>query len=124
MCMVEVIATDEALEWFTGLDAEDQEAVDFVVGLLRHQGPTLAGNHSSAIKGSRRLRELRIQSHGRPLRVFYAFDPRRDAVLLIGGDKTGDGRFYDRLIPRAEAIWAQYLTEQAAGLHDDDDDTT
>jgi hypothetical protein len=122
--MLEVIATDEMVEWFTGLDAEDQEAVDLVVGLLKDQGPTLAGQYSSAIKGSRKLRELRIQSHGRPLRVFYAFDPRRDAVLLIGGDKTGDGRFYERMIPKAQAIWAQYLTEQAAGLHDDDGDTT
>ena len=41
--MVEVIATDEMVEWFTGLDAEDQEAVDLVVGLLKDQGPTLAG---------------------------------------------------------------------------------
>jgi hypothetical protein len=121
--MLEVIATDEMVEWFTGLDAEDQEAVDFVVGLLKDQGTALAGKYSSSIRGSRRLRELRIQSHGRPLRVFYAFDPRRDAVLLIGGDKTGDGRFYERMIPRATAIWTQYLAEQAAGLHDDDEGT-
>ena len=41
------------------------------------------------------MRELRVQSGGRPIRVFYAFDPRRMAILLIGGDKTGDDRFYD-----------------------------
>lgn len=59
------------------------------------------------------MRELRIQSNGRPLRVFYAFDPKRQAVLLIGGDKTGDARFYDRMIPTAERIWKEYLDESS-----------
>jgi hypothetical protein len=43
--------------------------------------------------------------------VFYAFDPNRDAVLLIGGIKTGDDRFYDRMVPTAENIWREYLDE-------------
>jgi hypothetical protein len=43
--------------------------------------------------------------------VFYAFDPARQAVLLIGGDKTGDDRFYERMIPLSERIWAEYLKE-------------
>ena len=58
------------------------------------------------------LRELRIQSGGRPLLVLYIFDPRRDALLLIGGDKTGDDRFYERLIPQAERLWEIYQKEQ------------
>lgn len=120
--MPEVIATDEMVEWFGGLETEDQEAVDVAVGLLADQGVALGFPYSSALKGSRkRLRELRIQSRGRPLRVFYAFDPRRDAVLLVGGDKTGDDRFYEEMVPKAEKIWAQYLAEQAAGLHDEDE---
>ncbi|MHB8417817.1 MAG: type II toxin-antitoxin system RelE/ParE family toxin [Myxococcales bacterium] len=45
------------------------------------------------------------------MRIFYAFDPKRDAVLLIGGDKTGAGRFYERMAPTAERIWEQYLEE-------------
>jgi hypothetical protein len=59
------------------------------------------------------LRELRVQSNGRPLRVFYAFDPARQAVLLIGGDKTGDNRFYENMNPQAERIWKEYLDENA-----------
>lgn len=47
-----------------------------------------------------------------PLRVFYAFDPVRQAVLLIGGDKTGDDRFYERMIPLAERIWIRYIEER------------
>jgi hypothetical protein len=46
------------------------------------------------------------------LRVLYAFDPQRDAVLLVGGDKTGDDRFYETYVPRAELIWARYVEEQ------------
>jgi hypothetical protein len=59
------------------------------------------------------LRELRIQSVGRPFRVFYAFDPARQAVVLIGGDKTGDARFYERMVPLAERLWKEYLDETA-----------
>ena len=45
------------------------------------------------------------------MRVFYAFDPRRSAILLIGGDKTGDKRFYDRMIPVADDLYDEYLAE-------------
>jgi hypothetical protein len=57
------------------------------------------------------MRELRVQSGGRPLRVFYAFDPRRSAILLIGGDKTGDDRFYERMIPIADQLYDVYIAE-------------
>jgi hypothetical protein len=57
------------------------------------------------------MKELRTQSDGRPLRTFFAFDPRRTAVLLIGGDKTGDNRFYDRMVPIADDLYEAYLKE-------------
>lgn len=57
------------------------------------------------------MRELRVQSGGRPIRIFYAFDPRRMAILLIGGDKTGDDRFYQRLIPVADTLYDTHLAE-------------
>lgn len=57
------------------------------------------------------MRELRIQSKGKPIRIFYAFDPRRSAILLIGGDKTGDRRFYERMIPIADRLYTIYLEE-------------
>lgn len=83
-----------------------------VVGLLESFGLQLGFPYSSALKGSRiALRELRAQSGGRPLRILYAFDPRRQAVLLIGGDKTGNDRFYDEMIPIAEKLWNEYLSE-------------
>jgi len=57
------------------------------------------------------MRELRVQSSGKPLRVFYAFDPHRSAILLIGGDKTGDKRFYDRMIPVADDLYDDHLAD-------------
>ena len=57
------------------------------------------------------MRELRVQSGGKPLRGFYAFDPRRTAILLIGGDKTGDDRFYKKLIPVADRLYDDYIAE-------------
>jgi hypothetical protein len=110
--VAEVIGSDEFDEWFQSLDEADTDAVARIVDMLEMQGPTLPFPYSSAIKGSKvALRELRVQSHGRPIRVFYAFDPVRQAVLLIGGDKTGKGRFYETLVPQAERIFARYLQE-------------
>lgn len=84
------------------------------VGLLENVGVALGYPRSSAIEGaSFALRQLRIQSQGRPLRVFYAFDPKRQAVLLIGGDKTGDARFYETMVSLAERIWKEYLDDLA-----------
>jgi hypothetical protein len=114
--MIEVLGTDEFEEWFLSLDDSDATAVARIVGLLEARGTALGFPYTSAITSSHYpTRELRIQSGGRPLRVFYAFDPKRQAVLLLGGDKTGDRRFYARLIPRVEALWESFLRDFAAG---------
>lgn len=57
------------------------------------------------------MRELRIQHEGRPYRVLYAFDPKRTAYLLLGGDKTGDDRWYEVNVPKAEKIYAKHVKE-------------
>lgn len=57
------------------------------------------------------MKELRIQHRGRTYRVLFAFDPRRVGLLLIGGDKTGNSRWYEEFIPKAEAIYEQHLRE-------------
>ena len=111
--MGEVVATDEFRDWYRDLEDGDARAVARGVDRLEMLGVALPFPFSSALAGSRYpLRELRVQSGGRPLRVLYIFDPRRDALLLIGGDKTGDDRFYERLIPQAERLWEIYQKEQ------------
>jgi len=103
----EVEYTDPFGAWWEGLDEAEQESVDYGVRLLEERGPSLPYPHSSGIEKSRHghMRELRIQHAGRPYRVFYAFDPRRVAILLIGGDKTGTDRFYDEFCPVADRIY-------------------
>ncbi len=117
---MEVFHTDEFGDWWDALSEDEQEDVARVVELLRGAGVLLNFPHSSALKGSNRaLRELRPRKGASPLRVIYAFDPHRDAVLLIGGDKGADARFYEKIIQRAERIWKEYLDEQAKGLHEE-----
>jgi hypothetical protein len=57
------------------------------------------------------MRELRTQHQGRPLRTLYAFDPRRNAILLIGGEKTGDDRWYDVYVPIADRLYDEHLEQ-------------
>jgi hypothetical protein len=109
----EVEYTDEFGDWWQGLTETQQENVTALTLQLMEKGPQLPFPYSSGISGARHthMRELRVQSSGKPLRVFYAFDPRRHAILLIGGDKTGDKRFYERMIPIADALYDQHLAE-------------
>ncbi len=55
------------------------------------------------------VRELRVQHKGMPIRVLYAFDPRRVALLLLGGSKKGNERWYQAFVPVAEKLYDQHL---------------
>jgi hypothetical protein len=108
----EVMMTDEFEDWYKSLSEAEQDKVATSVKQLEERGVTLGHPATSAINGaSFAMRELRTQVKGDPLRTFYAFDPSRQAVLLIGGDKTGDDRFYERMVPTAEKLWNAYLEE-------------
>jgi hypothetical protein len=108
-----VECTDEFVEWWNALSENQQNDTAAIIELLEEYGVNLLYPHSSGIGGSRHghMRELRIQSGGDPMRVFYAFDPRRSAILLIGGKKTGDDRFYEKYIPVADRLYNEYLEE-------------
>jgi hypothetical protein len=113
----EVEYTDEFEEWWDSLSEEEQISVDASVRLLEQMGPTLGHPHSSKINGSRHahMRELRTQHDGRPFRTLYAFDPRRTAILLIGGDKTGNDRWYEIYVPIADQLYDEHLEEIGYG---------
>jgi len=57
------------------------------------------------------MKELRVQHEGRPYRILFAFDPRRTGLLLIGGDKTGNNRWYEEFVPKADAVFTEHLRE-------------
>lgn len=105
--------TNEFEQWWVSLSEEEQASVAASVGLLELRGPQLGFPHSSGVNGSKHghMRELRIQHAGRPLRTLYAFDPRRKAILLLGGDKTSNDRWYEVNVPKADEIYDVHLTE-------------
>ena len=105
--------TDEFGRWWGTLSEAEQESLAASVQLLEARGPNLGFPHSSGINGSRHshMRELRTQHQGRPYRTLYAFDPRRSAILLIGGDKTGDERWYEVQVPVADRLYDEHLQQ-------------
>jgi hypothetical protein len=114
--MAVVHATEEFERWIEGLSRSEKLAVLHAVKLLELAGVALGAPHSSALRGTRHpLRELRPKQGASPLRIVYAFDPRREALLLLGGDKGRDRRLYARLIPAAEALWEAHLVAVRGG---------
>lgn len=109
----EVEFTDEFEGWWNTLSISEQESVAATVGLLEERGTALGFPHSSGINGSKHehMRELRTQAGGHPLRTLYAFDPRRTAILLIGGDKTGNDRWYEVFVPQADKLYDDHLEQ-------------
>ena len=101
------------MQWWHDLSERQQDDVTARVGLLEDYGPNLQFPYSSGIRGSRHgvMRELRVQSGGNPIRIFYAFDPRRASILLIGGDKTDRNRFYEEFVPIADDLYDEHLAE-------------
>jgi hypothetical protein len=109
--MWDIEYTDEFGERWEALTEKEQIDVATHVGLLEKCGPDLKFPFSSGIEGSAysHMRELRIQHAGKPYRVLYAFDPRRTAILLIGGHKTGNNRWYEKYIPIADDLYKEHL---------------
>lgn len=102
------------LEWFEGdLSEQQQDKVTESVSLLSKAGPFLGHPFVDTVKKSKypNMKELRVDIGRSRLRVFFAFDPKRKAVLLIGGDKQGRKRFYDKMIPKADEIYTEYLAD-------------
>lgn len=91
----------------------EQDDVDANVRLLEERGPSLPYPFSSGISSSKHkhMRELRIQHSGEPYRVLYAFDPRRCAILLLGGNKTGNDRWYVEIVPKADRLYDEHLEQ-------------
>jgi hypothetical protein len=109
----EVEYTDEFLIWWNTLSAEEQEDITAIVGVLQEKGPALRRPHVGLIVTSRHphMKELIVQHAGRPYRILFAFDPTSTAILLIGGDKTGNDRWYEEFVPVADKIYDTHLEQ-------------
>lgn len=117
-CIVEY--TDEFYNWWETLTLAEQTSINTYVIMLEKKGTALPFPYSSGINGSKysHMRELRVQHRGKPYRILYAFDPRRVAILLIGGKKTGDDLWYEKHIPIANKLYDEHLIEIGVKKHD------
>jgi hypothetical protein len=105
--------TPEFERWWDSLSAKEQEAVNAKVRVLEVHGPSLGRPHADVIVTSKHpnMKELRAQTAGKIMRVLFAFDPRRSAILLIGADKAGDPKWYEKFVPIADEIFDRHLAE-------------
>ena len=111
--MWEVIQTAEYREWFQVQSIELRAAIDHDVQVLAQFGPRLGRPWVDTVSGSKyaNLKELRTRLGRQQFRSFFAFDPSRRAVLLVGGEKSGDPQFYRVMIARAEQRYELHLKE-------------
>jgi hypothetical protein len=111
----EVEITDEFGAWYQDLESPDDQAVAAAIDYLAEHGPNAKRPVVGLIEGSSlpNMKELLVSgSGGRRIRVLFAFDPRSTAILLLGGDKTGNWKgWYEEMIPRAEELYDEYLDE-------------
>lgn len=106
-----ILRTDEIIAWIAELDDNAKEAILKSLLVLREIGPALGRPHVDSVKGSKypNMKELRVQNKNRVYRIFFAFDPLRNAILLIGGDKRGNKKFYEKMIARADDLYRRHL---------------
>ncbi|KHJ67940.1 hypothetical protein QU24_11700 [Pantoea rodasii] len=110
-----VEATDYFSIWFEDQDRAMQLDILAALNLLKQDGPHLGRPHVDTVYGSNisNMKELRIQSNGRPIRGFFIFDPRRRAIVLCAGNKEGkdEKRFYKTMISTAEKEYQKHLSQ-------------
>lgn len=110
--MWNILTTDTFDQWFDAQNDHDRARVLASLIVLRERGPKLKRPYADSIKGSRfqNMKELRVQSKGDPIRVFFAFDPKRQGVLLCAGHKTKhEKRFYEVMIHIADKAFTAHL---------------
>jgi hypothetical protein len=105
--------TPEFDAWQVDLSEEQQEALDARIAILETYGPQARRPYVGEIVTSRfkNMKEL-ICDKGGHLRVLFIFDPERNAILLLGGDKTARWEeWYRENVPVADGLYAEYLAE-------------
>jgi len=109
----QVALADEFHAEYLALSEPVQDELLLAVRLLEVYGPKLGRPHVDTLKGSKfaNMKELRFRASNGVWRVAFAFDPKRSAILLVAGDKSGtsEARFYKRLIASAEARYKAHL---------------
>lgn len=105
-----VILLEEVERWYFSLDTDDIASVTGAIDLLELEGPTLGRPAVDKVKGSTFHSMKELRPAGTSIRILFIFDPERQAILLLGGDKAGDWKaWYDKNIPIAEQRYEEWL---------------
>jgi hypothetical protein len=108
----EVEFTDEFEQWWNDLSADDQDNVRVAINRLVDHGPALGRPWVDTVKGSRHHNMKELRPRAGNVRILFAFDPRRMAILLLGGDKTNRWQeWYAEMLPVADRLYDGYLEE-------------
>lgn len=108
----EVEYTDEFGVWWHTLGIEEQEHVAVAVEILGDRGPALGRPWVDTLESSRHSHMKELRPRSGHLRVLFAFDPRRAAILLVGGDKSGQwAAWYQRAIPIADDLYDAHMAD-------------
>ena len=114
--MWEVEYTNEFERWWETLTLEEQTATDDAVLAVQEVGPALGRPWVDVVKTSRHQNMKELRPRGGAMRILFAFDPRRTAILLIGGDKTGRWQeWYTEMVPIADRLYDEHLRDIAGG---------
>jgi hypothetical protein len=112
----EVLLLDEVEAWYFALDGGPMAAVTGAIDLLEYEGPTLGRPMVDKVAGSKCHSMKELRPAGTSIRILFIFDPDRQAILLLGGDKTGEWKnWYDRNIPIAEQRYEDWLATKRGG---------
>jgi hypothetical protein len=104
--------TNEFEGWWDTLTIDEQDSVESCIPFLQRYGPALGRPLVDTVKGSRNPNMKELRPPATNIRILFAFDPRRTAILLIGGDKTNRWQeWYKKYIPIADALYNDYLEE-------------
>jgi len=104
--------TDEFFDWWQTLSAREQRPIIAAIEVLEQRGPGLGRPLVDTIHGSRHPNLKELRPRGGNIRILFAFDPRRTAILLLGGDKTDRWQeWYAEMIPLADDLYDAYLAE-------------
>jgi hypothetical protein len=111
--MWKVYRTDEFKEWFDNLNVEAKEPILKDILILSNYGPSLSRPYVDTLKGSKlkNLKELRTKFKNNYFRIIFAFDPERDIILLVGGNKSNDKNFYSKIISKAEKLFLKHIDD-------------
>lgn len=109
-----VIYLDEFAAWLRSQDEDLQDLAVAQLELLKEFGPLLGRPYVDTLKGSEiaNLKELRFAYQRAPIRILFAFDPKQQAVIILGGNKATDKRWYETNIPIAEKLYKAHLERQ------------